>query len=96
MTVPTIDLDVVLAAVADALIQPTGSPDTPVAQLALLDVVDSQLARARARVADARAAVIADAVTRSSIRQVAADLGVSPSAVAKAVGRARSQVPTDG
>lgn len=61
----------------------------PAARLARLDVIDSTLANARARVADARAAVIAEAVASSTTRQVAADLGLSPAAVAKAVARAR-------
>jgi DNA-directed RNA polymerase specialized sigma24 family protein len=69
---------------------PLDSPSMlPANRLARLDAVDSTLSIARARVADARAAVIAEAVASSTTRQVAADLGLSPAAVAKAVARAR-------
>lgn len=82
--IPTFDLDDAIRWAS------TGSPGAgPAARLASLDALDGVLARGRARVADARARVIADAVAAASTREVAADLGLSIAAVAKAVARAR-------
>lgn len=65
-------------------------PDmTPAARLARLEALDDVLAHGRADIADARATVIAEAATVSSTAKLAAELGLSKSAVAKAVARRR-------
>lgn len=61
--------------------------------LEALEVLDRLLAAGRAQIADARARQIADAAAGGSVRQAAVALGLSPSAVAKAVARARALDP---
>lgn len=60
------------------------------ARLARLDALDGHLCAARARVADARALIIADAAVATSTRQAALDLDLSLAAVAKACARVRT------
>lgn len=66
-------------------------PDmTPAARLARLEALDEVLAHGRADIADARASVISAEVSTTSTRAAAVALGLSPSAVAKAVARRRA------
>lgn len=84
------DLARVLAGVAYGEFLPADAAAlTPAARLAHLDAVDEVLAKARTSVADARARVIAEFADTCSTRTAATALGVSPSAVAKAIARAR-------
>lgn len=59
-------------------------------RLEWLKRIDDRLVACRVTLWDARARIIAEAAAATSTRQAAVDLGLSPSAVAKAVARARA------
>lgn len=66
---------------------------SPREQLAALEALDGVLAAGRAAIADARARVIAELAAATSTRHAASTLCLSPSAIAKAVARARALDP---